>query len=134
MFAVCQRWALAGRAARHQEVHAAANLAPHKLSQRSLIKRKIRLKWRNQRRTASNKSHRDLLLQIELKCSTISRNSKNPVLPTNQRAARKAPCAKPSRLRAVCRNVIVSSAESNPISWVPGTAPARFAVRLTGRA
>ena len=40
-----------------------------------------------------------------------------------------APSANPSRLRAVCRNVIVSAGESKPISWVPGIAPARWTPR-----
>ena len=64
----------------------------------------------------------------------ISRNSKTPLLPTTHRAARSAPCANPSRLRAVWRSVMVSAAESKPISCVPGFAPARLALRLTGRA
>ena len=41
-------------------------------------------------------------------------------------AAFSAPRANPSRLRAVCRRVMVSAAESNPISCVPGCAPARL--------
>ena len=64
---------------------------------------------------------------------TISRNSNQPFFPTTQRAACKAPRAKPSRLRAVCRSVMVSAAESNPISCVPGCAPARFELTSTRR-
>src|SRR5438105_13487746 len=60
-------------------------------------------------------------LQIpQLNSPRISRNSKTPCLPASHRAARKAPRAKPSRLRAVCRSVMVSAAESNPTSCGPG--------------
>src|SRR5579859_1251350 len=69
----------------------------------------------------------------QLNSPRICRNSKTPCLPATHRAARKAPRAKPSRLRAVCRSVMVSAAESNPISCVPGCAPARFAVRVSVR-
>src|SRR6266849_2370300 len=69
----------------------------------------------------------------QLNSPRISRNSKTPFLPASHRAARKAPRAKPSRLRAVCRSVMVSAAESKPTSCVPGCAPARLALRLIGR-
>ena len=52
---------------------------------------------------------------------------------SGQRAASSAPRAKPSRLRAVWRSVMVSAAESNPISCVPGCAPARLELMPTDR-
>jgi hypothetical protein len=52
--------------------------------------------------------------------SHIDENSYKPFFPMIQRAARKAPRANPTRLRAVCVRRIVSASESNPISWVPG--------------
>ena len=47
-------------------------------------------------------------------------------------AAFNAPRAKPSRLRAVWRRVMVSAAESKPISCVPGCAPARLELTSIG--
>src|SRR2546427_246072 len=52
---------------------------------------------------------------------------------TTQRAARSAPRAKLSRLRAVWRSVMVSAAESKPISCVPGCTPARLQPKFTAR-
>src|SRR5208337_743831 len=61
----------------------------------------------------------------------ISRNSNTPFFPAIQRAARSAPRANPSRLRAVWRSVMVSAGESKPISCVPVCAPARLALRVS---
>ena len=52
--------------------------------------------------------------------SKTSAKLKSPFLPTTQRAAYRAPSAKPWRPRAVCRSTIVSASESKPSSWVPG--------------
>ena len=79
------------------------------------IERQILPKRSNQRRTASRK-HLSTSFCRHSSSFTISRKSKKPFLPTTHLAARRAPRANPSRLRAVCRIVIVSEAESKPIS------------------
>ena len=57
---------------------------------------------------------------IYLLANKTSLNLNTPRLPGSHCAAFSAPRANPSRLRAVCRSVMVSAAESKPISCVPG--------------
>src|SRR5712692_5721975 len=141
---------LARGAAGHEEVDSRLDLAPHEAAQRLFVEREILPEWSNQRGSASPEHSRLLVrwgrparsppggLEGPALCSTqlnkTSRNSKNPFLPITQRAAFSAPRAKPSRLRAVWRSVMVSAGESNPISCVPGRAPARFELTSIGRA
>src|SRR5208282_3432265 len=136
---VRERRAFARGAAGHEEIDAGVDLALDETAQRLLIEGLVPPKRSDQRRAASGKHLRvsfvylsaalkaaALHLNLYSRSFAISRKSKKPFLPTTHRAARKAPRAKPSRLRAVCRIVIVSAAESKPISCVPGTVPARL--------
>src|SRR5260370_25225047 len=125
--------ALAGRSTRDEKVDAQINLALDQSSQRRLVKRTIASKRSDKCGSGACKHDAVPFFFPQHNSLRISRNSKTPLLPTTQRAARSAPRAKPSRLRAVWRSVMVSAAESNPISCVPGCAPARLEAKPTTR-
>ena len=120
-----QRRALARGAAGDQKVDPGFDLPPHQTPQRGFIQGQIRLERRDQRRSASGKH----VPPPDFATKQISLNSWKPCLPTTHSAAFRAPRAKPSRLRAVWRSVMVSAAESKPISCVPGMVPARLEPR-----
>src|SRR5262249_50676517 len=113
LFFVAQRRAFSRSAARNQEIDARFDLPPHQPPQRFLIEREVAPERRHQRCTASRK-HWSISFSTHSISLTISRKSKNPFFPATHRAARRAPRANPSRLRAVCRMVMLSAAESKP--------------------
>src|SRR6202521_2161650 len=153
MLFVRERGALTRGSTRNKKVNTRINLPLDQYPQLCFVQRSIAAKGSDKRSararkhgispylfkclTAQIQSRRPRSVSLELRHSNslrISLNSKKPFLPTIHRAACRAPCANPSRLRAVCRSVIVSTAESKPISCVPGCVPARLALRLTCRA
>ncbi len=127
-----QRRAFAGCAAWNNEIDARLNLPLDQSSQRRFVKRTIASKRGDKCRAGACKHDAFPFFFPQLNSLRISRNSNTPCLPLIHRSACNAPRAKPSRLRAVCRSVMVSADESKPISCVPGCAPARFEARLTG--
>jgi hypothetical protein len=68
MLGASQRRTFTGRTAGYEEIHAGGDLAPHQLSQCSLVQGKVRPKRRYERRAASDELHRGLLF-----CSQLDR-------------------------------------------------------------
>src|SRR5581483_7241655 len=136
MLMPAERRIFARRAAGDEEIDARFHLPADECAQGRIIKRKIAPKRSHQRGAASRKHVSSCSVRVENHCPSnkASLNSNQPFLPITHLAAVSAPRAKPSRLRAVCRSVIVSAPESKPISCVPGCLPARLEPTSTGRA
>ncbi len=111
-----QRGALAGRSARNEKIHARIDLSLDQSSQGGFVKRTIASKRSDKCGTGACEHHAVPSFSSQFNSLRISRNSYMPFFPTIHRAARSAPRANPSRLRAVWRSVMVSPGQSKPIS------------------
>ena len=120
--------ALAGGAARNEEVDTRVDLARRQTLHGWLVHGPVGRERRHQCRSTSGPvrcHHLSARGAASLISPRTSRIENQPCRPCTQRAASSAPRANVARSRVVCVRAIVSLGPSNPTVWVPGAAPTR---------